>query len=60
MELVRGRTLAEVIRAEAPLTPRRAARIAERIAEALAFAHARGVVHRDVAPGNVMLTDRAR
>jgi eukaryotic-like serine/threonine-protein kinase len=56
MELVRGQTLAEVIRAEAPLAPRRAARIAERVAEALEFAHARGVVHRDVAPGNVMLT----
>ena len=57
MELVRGRTLAEVIRAEAPLTPGRAARIGERIADALAFAHARGIVHRDVSPGNVMLTD---
>ena len=56
MELVGGQTLAETIRAEAPLAPRRAARIAERIAEALEFAHARGVVHRDVAPGNVMLT----
>ena len=57
MELVRGRTLAEVIRAEAPLTPRLAARIGERMAEALAFAHERGIVHRDVSPGNVMLTD---
>ena len=57
MELVRGRTLGEVISTEAPLTPRRAARIGARMAEALAFAHARGVVHRDVAPGNVMLTD---
>jgi predicted Ser/Thr protein kinase len=57
MELVRGRTLAEVIRSEAPLSPGRAARIAGRVAEALEFAHARGVVHRDVAPGNVMVTD---
>ena len=56
MELVRGRTLAEVIAEEAPLPPRRAARIAEQVAEALGFAHERGVVHRDVAPGNVMLT----
>jgi serine/threonine-protein kinase len=57
MELVRGHTLAEVIRSEAPLAPGRAARIAARVAEALEFAHGHGVVHRDVAPGNVMLTD---
>jgi hypothetical protein len=56
MELVRGRTLADVIGEEAPLVPGRAARIAGRIAEALEYAHGRGVVHRDVAPGNVMLT----
>ena len=57
MELVHGRTLAEVIRTEAPLAPGRAARIAGRVAEALEYAHGRGVVHRDVSPGNVMLTD---
>jgi hypothetical protein len=56
MELVEGRTLTEVIRAEAPLAPARAAGIAREMAEALAYAHARGVVHRDVAPGNVMTT----
>ena len=57
MELVHGRTLADVIRAETPLEPGRAARIAGRVAEALGYAHDRGVVHRDVSPGNVMLTD---
>jgi serine/threonine-protein kinase len=57
MELVHGRTLAEVIHAEAPLVPGRAARIAGRVAEALEYAHGRGVVHRDVSPGNVMLTE---
>ena len=57
MELVHGRTLAEVIRTEAPLVPGRAARIAGRVAEALEYAHGRGVVHRDVSPGNVMLTE---
>jgi serine/threonine-protein kinase len=55
MELVAGRSLAEVIRYEAPLAEARAAAIAEQIAAALAFAHARGIVHRDVTPGNVIV-----
>jgi serine/threonine-protein kinase len=56
MELVRGRSLSEVIWAEAPLAPARSAEIAESVADALASAHAAGVVHRDVKPANIMLT----
>ncbi|MBI4259628.1 MAG: serine/threonine protein kinase [Actinobacteria bacterium] len=56
MELVPGRPLARVIWEEAPLAPARAARLAEQVAGALAFAHGRGIVHRDVTPGNVMVT----
>jgi eukaryotic-like serine/threonine-protein kinase len=59
MELVSGRSLAELMGAEAPFAPHRAAAIAGQIATALAYAHSRGVVHRDVSPGNVMVTPTA-
>lgn len=61
MELVEGRSLAQEIDV-GPLDPQRAARIAAEVAEALAYAHGEGVVHRDVKPGNVLLDrdDRAR
>ena len=53
-ELVRGRTLAELTRAGA-ISDRDVARIGVALCEALEHAHARGVIHRDVKPGNVMV-----
>jgi eukaryotic-like serine/threonine-protein kinase len=62
MEYVEGPDLSEILR-EAPahrLAPTRAARIAEQVADTLAAAHAAGIVHRDVKPGNVMVTPQDR
>ncbi len=56
MEYVEGRSLRDLIRSESPLDPNQAAEITAEIASALAFAHRNGVVHRDVKPGNVLLT----
>jgi WD40 repeat protein len=55
MQYVPGVTLREQIRAEGPLEPREAARVCRQVAEGLAAAHAAGLVHRDVKPGNVIL-----
>src|SRR5882757_1556668 len=56
MEYVEGRSLRDLIRSEGRLDAGQAAEITAEIASALAFAHRNGVVHRDVKPGNVLLT----
>ncbi|MEU5145698.1 serine/threonine-protein kinase [Streptomyces yangpuensis] len=60
MELIRGRSLADLLRAAGPLPPRQAARIGAEVLGALRAAHAAGVEHRDVKPANVLLSDDGR
>jgi len=57
MEFVDGRPLSAVLRETGPLDPFRSAEIASQVAAALASAHRHGVVHRDIKPGNVLITD---
>src|SRR3954470_10321736 len=55
MSYVEGETLGERLRAKGPLQPADATRLVREVAWALAYAHGRGIVHRDVKPDNIML-----
>lgn len=57
MELLEGKTLAEVIARYGALDPAAVAKIVTHVARALARAHAKGVVHRDIKPDNIFLID---
>ncbi|MFJ8470335.1 protein kinase [Kitasatospora sp. NPDC094011] len=57
MELVNGRSLAAVLAQQPQLPVERAVGIAAAVCEALAVAHAAQLVHRDIKPGNIMITD---
>jgi serine/threonine-protein kinase len=57
MELVRGHTLRDVIRDEAPMKPAKALAYMEPVVSALAAAHRSGLIHRDIKPENVLIAD---
>ncbi|MHB8262355.1 MAG: Stk1 family PASTA domain-containing Ser/Thr kinase [Acidimicrobiales bacterium] len=57
MEYVEGLPLSAMLRTNGPVAPQRAAEIAAEVASALSYAHKHNVVHRDVKPGNVIITE---
>src|ERR1035438_3176348 len=55
MEFIEGKSLKEVIQAEAPMAPDRVCQITAQVAKALDAAHRLGIVHRDIKPANIFL-----
>ncbi|MCX4982911.1 serine/threonine-protein kinase [Streptomyces sp. NBC_00572] len=60
MELIEGKSLADAVREDGTLTPRRAAEVGLAILDVLRSAHREGILHRDVKPSNVLIADDGR
>ncbi|MEU8561415.1 serine/threonine-protein kinase [Streptomyces cyaneofuscatus] len=60
MELIEGKSLAEAIREDGTLTPKRAAEVGLAILDVLRSAHREGILHRDVKPSNVLIAEDGR
>ncbi|WUA82212.1 protein kinase [Streptomyces sp. NBC_00207] len=60
MELIEGPSLAEFVRENGPLTPRRAAEVGLAVLDVLRAAHGQGILHRDVKPSNVLIAGNGR
>ncbi|RST01942.1 serine/threonine protein kinase [Streptomyces sp. WAC05374] len=60
MELIEGKSLADAVREDGVLTPRRAAEVGLAILDVLRSAHREGILHRDVKPSNVLIADDGR
>ncbi|MFO0845969.1 MAG: serine/threonine-protein kinase [Gemmataceae bacterium] len=58
MEYIPGRTLSQVVNQDGPLRPARAARLMAEVAAGLSHAHTQGLIHRDLKPGNILITPR--
>lgn len=60
MELVKGHTLRQVLQSDAEISQDEAVEIVAEILEALEYSHAQGIIHRDIKPGNIMITDSGK
>ncbi len=57
LEFLKGRSLRQALAEDGPLPPSRALEVMRQVCEGLAYAHAQGIIHRDIKPDNIMVLD---